>query len=137
MLKTIKFWVENARWVSLPQSIMPSLTAIILAVKKPDFSVPLSILAVFGVCMAHLSLNLFDDYFDYRKDKSGFRDNLARAGIRARTGKCTYLVSGGASEKELLTAALLFGIASAVPAVIICIHRGLLILWINLGEIQL
>jgi len=116
---------------------MPSLTAIIMAVKKPSFSLPLSALALFGVCMAHLSLNLFDDYFDYKKDKSDSRDNLARAGIRARTGKCTYLVSGEASEKQLLTAALLFGIASAVPAVIICIHRGLLILWIVLATIFL
>ena len=132
MVKTVKFWVENSRWVSLPQSLMPAVVAVALAASHPDFSILLSVLAVIGVGMAHLSFNLFDDYFDYKKNKPGIRDTLARAGVRARIGKCTYLTSGEATVNQLLVVALIFGGIAGLFGLGIFAHRGFDILWVVL-----
>ena len=133
MVKTVKFWVENSRWVSLPQSLMPAVVAVALAASHPDFSILLSVLAILGVGMAHLSFNLFDDYFDYKKNKPGIRDTLARAGVRARIGKCTYLTSGEATVNQLLIAALIFGGIAGLFGLGIFAHRGIEILWVVLA----
>ena len=129
-MKRVIFWFRNARPVALPQSLIPGITAVVLACRESGFSVWLSVLAVFGVSMAHLSLNLFDDYFDYRKKESGYRDTLAREGIRARTIKCPYLLSGEATMRQLLRAALLFGCIAAAAGSVILIFRGIVILLI-------
>lgn len=120
------FWYRNARPVSLPQSLLPALTALTLARfgGSGEFSWALGLLAVAGVGLAHLSLNLFDDYFDYRKQGSGYREQLARQGMRARTTKCPYLVSGEAELSELLLAAVGFGGAAGALGLVIWLGRG-------------
>lgn len=132
MVRNLKFWIHNSRWVALPQSLMPAVTAVALAATHPGFSIFLSAVSVLGVCMAHLSLNLFDDYFDYKKNQPGVRDTLTRAGMRARTGKCTYLTSGQATVKQLLTASLIFGFIAGLLGVVVFISRGLPVLWVVL-----
>lgn len=129
-MKKLHFWLRNARWGSLPQSLMPALTAVILAIGEPGFSAGLSALAVFGVCMAHLCCNLLDDYFDYRSHETGYRDTLARAGIRAYTGKCPYIVDGSATVQQLFLACCIFGLCAVIPGVIIFAMRGWTVLLI-------
>lgn len=127
ILQRLRFWYKNARPVSLPQSLLPALTAFVLARfggLAGDFSWWLGLLAVLGVALAHLSLNLFDDYFDYRKLKSGYREQLAHKGVRARTAKCPYLVSGAATMQELLLACLGFGGLAAGLGLVILLARG-------------
>jgi 1,4-dihydroxy-2-naphthoate octaprenyltransferase len=123
-MNKIKFWLNNARPTSLPQSILPALTAVAVAHTMPDFSWWLSLLAVVGVAFAHLGINLFDDYFDYKKKKQDYREELVHEGIRARIGKCPYLVSGEATLKQLLIACCVFcGIALIFGAVIFYFRR--------------
>lgn len=136
-MNKIKFWFQNARPVSLPQSVMPAVAAYCLALRQPRFCWWLGILAIFGGCMAHLGMNLADDYFDYRKKETGFRDSLAREGIRARTAKCPYIVSGEATVKQTLAAAVAFGILALIPGVIVLGFRGWIILLIILVGILL
>ncbi|MCU6762478.1 1%2C4-dihydroxy-2-naphthoate octaprenyltransferase [uncultured Roseburia sp.] len=130
MLKKLKFWFHNARPVSLPQSVMPALAAFFLAAGETGFSWITGLLAVLGGCLAHLGMNLADDYFDYRKKETGFRDQLAGEGIRARTKKCAYIVSGEATIKQTLRAAVGFGIAALIPGAVILYQRGFIILLI-------
>ena len=125
--------MDNARCVSIPQSLMPALIGVALACIKDGFSVFLSVLAVFGVCMAHLAFNLFDDYFDYKKNEPRVRETLARAGVRARVGKCAYLTSGKATSGQLLTAAVAFSCLALLPGFAILYARGLPILYIAAG----
>lgn len=126
------FWLKNARPVSLPQSLMPALLAVCLAARKEHFSGCLALLCVAGGCLAHLSMNLFDDYFDYREKETSFRDTLVREGIRARTAKCPYLVSGQATMKQLLRACILFGVLAALLGLPVLLIRGKVILYIVL-----
>lgn len=129
-MRIIQFWIKNARATALPQSFLPALLSVCLASQTENFSISLGILAIVGVMVGHLGLNLFDDYFDYKVKKSEFRDDMARKGFRARIAKCSYLISGDANMKQLLIACLVFsGIALATGA-IIWLQRGNFILWI-------
>ncbi len=129
-MNRIKFWFHNARPVSLPQSVMPALTAFFLALPEEKFSWWLGLLGILGGCFAHLGMNLADDYFDYRKKETGFRDSLAREGIRARTAKCPYITDGEATVRQTLWAAVGFGVAALIPGVVILWQRGPVILLI-------
>jgi len=128
----IRFWLQNARWIALPQSMLPALLAVCVASQVAGFSIYLSVLAVFGVAIAHLCLNLFDDYFDYKVKNSEYRDAMVRKGFRARIAKCSYLVSGQATLRQLLIACFVFGGIACVSGVIIWWFRGNFILWITL-----
>ncbi len=117
----LHFWFINARPVSLPQSVMPALLGLLLAKGAAEFSLMLGVLAVTGGVLVHLSMNLFDDYFDYRKIKA--------TGGEFRSTKCPYLRSGAATEAELLAACLGFGAAAALLGAVIWLFRGNGILW--------
>lgn len=125
LLKTVsskaRFWFVNARPVSLPQSLMPALLGLLLAIRAEHFSLILGVLAVVGGVLLHLSMNLFDDYFDYRKIKA--------AGGEFRSTKCSYIRSGAAGERELLLACLGFCAAAGVCGAVIWAVRGSIILW--------
>ncbi|GHT07957.1 1,4-dihydroxy-2-naphthoate octaprenyltransferase [Bacteroidia bacterium] len=126
----IKFWYTNARPTSLPQSILPSLVAVCLAISAADFSWGLALFAVVGVALGHLGLNLFDDYFDYKKKKSTYREELVHEGFRARIGKCPYLTSGRATLRELLIACLIFCALAVVCGAMLWWFRGIFVVYI-------
>lgn len=130
-MSTISKWINNARATALPQSLFPSLTAIIMAVREPEFSVWLALLAFLGVICGHLGINLFDDYFDYKKKHSSYRDQLSHEGFRARIGKCNYITSGSATVRELLIAAISFCAVAVTAGVIIAFNRGFPIIYIG------
>ena len=132
MLKQIKFWLSNARYVSLPQSLLPCLLAISLASGTPDFSWGLSVLAVIGVVLAHFGMNLADDYFDYKKDNGNVREVLADAGMRSRIAKCSYLTSGEATVKQLAIAIAVYLFLASICGGVILYYRGINVLYIAL-----
>ena len=136
-MNRIRFWLHNARSIALPQSMLPAAVAVCIASRLSGFSICLSLLAVFGVAMAHLSLNLFDDYFDYRVKGAEFRDAMVRKGFRARIAKCHYLISGEATLRQLLIACLIFGAIACAAGGIIWWFRGNFILWIMLMAVLL
>jgi len=50
----IKRWLYNARSFAVPQNLMPSILAVVLAMGTEGFNIWLGVLAVAGVCMVHL-----------------------------------------------------------------------------------
>ena len=131
-MNIIRTWIKNARAVALPQSLLPALLAFCLAAKVDEFNIWLGILAVLGVMTGHLGMNLFDDYFDYKVKESGYRDTLYRKGFRARISKCSYLTSGQATLRQLLTASITFGAVTLCFGAIIWYFRGNFVLWLAL-----
>ena len=83
-----------------------------MAVGNENFSIGLSIAAVFGVMLAHLSVNLFDDYFDYQFHSEDVRQQTAEEGQRARIAKSPYLSFGVAIRRQLFLVALVFVFAA-------------------------
>ena len=125
------FWLNNARCIALPQSMLPAVVAIALAYSSADFSWGLATLAVIGVAFGHLGINLFDDYFDYKKDNQTIRNRLNSSGIRARIAKCDYLISNQATMKQLFLAASFFCAIALLVGAIIFTQRGIYILIIS------
>ena len=96
----IGFWIKNARSISLPQSALPCLTAIVLCIGQEGFLSWLAVPIVLGICAAHLGMNLADDYFDYKHD-SRTRADISSTSVRARMEKCHYLGEGKATVSQL------------------------------------
>ena len=129
MIKKTTFWLHNARFVSLPQSLLPALLALCMTIQTNTFSTTLSLCAFASILFLHLAANLVDDYFDYKKNKNiiDLQNNPSKSPIRK--GKCNYLISGQTDEKTLLKVILLlFGI-SLIFGITIFIYRGIIILY--------
>ncbi|MDL2243649.1 prenyltransferase [Bacteroidales bacterium OttesenSCG-928-J19] len=132
-MNVVSTWLKNSRYIALPQSVLPALLAFCLASQMESFVWWLGLLAVLGIMVGHLGMNLFDDYFDYKVKESGFRDTLNRKGFRARISKCDYLTSGQNTVKQLLTACIVFGAVALGIGVVIWYFRGNFILWLALA----
>ena len=122
-------WYKNARPISLPQSMLPALTAVALSYGQSSFSWIAAIASVLGVAFLHLGLNLLDDWFDYRSGSVEARQKVSNEGFRGRMIKYPYLTSGEATPKQLLGAVACFLAAAAVMGVVVIAIRG----WIILG----
>lgn len=96
-MSSIGFWIKNARSISLPQSALPCLTAIILCIGQEGFVWWLAFPILLGICAAHLGMNLADDYFDYKHD-ARLRSDINSNSVRARMEKCHYLKREGDEE---------------------------------------
>ena len=90
-MSSIGFWIKNAHSISLPQSALPCLTAIVLCIGQEGFVWWLALPVLLGICAAHLGMNLADDYFDYKHD-SRTRADINSNSVRARMEKCHYLI---------------------------------------------
>jgi 1,4-dihydroxy-2-naphthoate octaprenyltransferase len=124
VLQNFRVWIKNSRPIALPQSILPAITAVTMAYAAADFNIFLAIAGILGVMFGHLGSNLFDDYFDYTKKASDFREQLAHTGIRARIAKCSYLTSGQNTVAQLLAASVIFSAIALFIGSIIWFFRG-------------
>jgi 1,4-dihydroxy-2-naphthoate octaprenyltransferase len=131
VFKLIKFWFINTRYHALVQSLLPALLAGVLAAGHERFSPGLALLAIIGVELAHMGINLFDDYFDFRCQNTGYRDVMAREGMRARIAKCAYLTSSQATMGELLIACMVFCSLALLAGLPIFLVRGEPIFWLT------
>ena len=123
-MQKLVFWFMNARPQALPQSVIPALMAMCAACATGRATWWCAMVALVGIAAAHLSIDLLDDYFDYRNAGIDTRERLARAGMRARIGKAQYLADGKATLKETLRVALVFGGVAIVCGVVIFVYRG-------------
>lgn len=96
-MSVIGSWIKNARSISLPQSALPCLTAVVLCVGQDGFLWWLALPVLLGICAAHLGMNLADDYFDYKHD-SRTRADISSTSVRARMEKCHYLKTNTLSQ---------------------------------------
>lgn len=122
-MASLRQWLKNARSVSLMQSLMPALLAVILAFGEDGFNIILAVLAVIGVEAAHLCLNLSDDYFDYRSDMLSDREKIVRKGFRAMMVKYPYLTDGSETPASLKKAIASFGAAALLCGAVIFASR--------------
>ena len=130
-MSKFKFWFHNARPISLPQSMLPALTAVALSVGKGEFSVIAAVASVVGVMFLHLGMNLLDDWFDYLEGSAEARQVVANEGFRGRMVKYPYLTSGQATHRQLLGAVAAFlGVAALMGAVVIAIRGWMILGWV-------
>jgi 1,4-dihydroxy-2-naphthoate octaprenyltransferase len=86
-------------------------------------SLLLAVAGLVGVAYAHLGLNLFDDYFDYRGGAVARREELQEGGMRSRMGKCAYLKTG-VTLSDTRKVAILFLVIASVLGMLVFAIRG-------------
>ena len=129
-MNKIKFWYKNARPISLPQSLLPAMTAIALSYGGDEFSWIAAVASLVGVAMLHLAMNLLDDWFDYKEGSAEARQKVSNEGFRGRMVKYPYLTSGEATSGQLLGAsAVFFGIALLMGVVVIAVRGWNILYW--------
>ena len=101
IFKSIIFWLKAARAHTLPMSFMSWLVVFCFGYKAGG-SVVLGILALIGVMMAHLGVNLIDDYFDFKNEVRTIKSSDEKKSIKMQKGKCKYLIDGKATLNQLL-----------------------------------
>lgn len=109
----IKPLIMITRAYALPMSIFSWLVAFAYGLSQSG-NIIYGIIALFGICFAHLGANMFDDYIDYntlkRVDENG---NVFL--VNAQQGKCEYLLNKTITPNQLLLFSLLcFGLAVCV-----------------------
>ena len=92
--------LECSRIFSLPMTIMSWLVVFVFGILDSG-NIWYGILALVGICFAHLGTNILDDYIDYKHlikqvdfDRKEYLKN-------AQKTKCRYLISGIMSEFEV------------------------------------
>jgi len=108
-------WMKAARYHALPQIVMPWVLGTLVALAHGHFNAMLSIITLAGLICAHLGTNLLDDFFDFGAGSPFLREDLESRGVRARLGKCKYVVDGTLSIAQVfLMAAALFTMAFGI-----------------------
>ena len=98
MIKTIKFWLDCSRWYALPMSVF-SWFVIFMYGLEEDGNFLYGILALIGICFAHLATNLFDDYNDYQKLQQYVNEHNIVSLPNTQRGKCRYLLNNSVNLK--------------------------------------
>ncbi len=129
MKKMLVFWLKNARPISLPQSLLPALTAVALSYGGGEFNWIAAIASVIGVIFLHLSMNLLDDWFDHKTGSAEARQKVANEGFRGRMVKYPYLTSGEATPSDLLKAVVAFLLMAGAAGAVVVAVRGWTVLW--------
>ena len=106
-MNKIIFWLECSRWYALPMTIFSWLIIFSYSIQQngnPLFGV----IALVGICFAHLATNLFDDFcdFNFLKKNIDYNNNLTLP--NTQRGKCRYLLDKKVKLSELLAVVGLF-----------------------------
>lgn len=110
-LERLKLWLEIGRGFTTPLSVLPYVFAVILAAKHYKIDFLLSFLGLIGIFIAHLSVNMLDDYFDWKKGAVETYKNLEAQGLVPENNKCFYFT------QNLVTPRSVFIVASLLSAI--------------------
>lgn len=133
IIEKIKLWVAIGRGYTLPQSIIPYIFAVVLASKQCSVNWFLSLLGLIGVVLVHASVNMLDDYFDWKKGAVEKYKKLLSEGMQARTHKCFYLEQNLTTTKTVLLVALSMDAVACLLGLYIALKVGFSVILIALG----
>jgi 1,4-dihydroxy-2-naphthoate octaprenyltransferase len=116
-LDAISKWLISTRAAVLVMTLLSAAMAGMFALRDGKLDLLTWLLVTFGLCMAHATNNLFNDYTDYAKGVD--QDNYYRAQYGPQP-----LVHGLMTKAELLTYAAVTGATAATAGVILIVLRG-------------
>lgn len=119
-----RLWFIIGRGYTAPTSILPYILAITIASKHYHIDYFLSLLGFIGVVLAHISVNMLDDYFDWKKGAVAEYKKLLDGGLQARTHKCFYAEQGLVSIETVLAVALSMDAIAAILGLYIASKVG-------------
>lgn len=114
ILDSIWFWLKAARIHTMPMSFMSWLVVFCISFKQGGNAF-YGILALIGIMLAHLGVNLIDDYFDYKREVGTIKSSDEKKSIKMQKGKCAYLINGQTTiDKVFLVVCVYFGLAALI-----------------------
>lgn len=115
----VRNWLKAVRAAYLPASVIPVFTGLALAWSVDRTLAPVAAaVTVLGVALAHMSADLFNDYFDYRHGT----DQLSP--MRGLSGGTGVLVEGILEPEKVLEAAAVLLTAALASGVYLALTRG-------------
>lgn len=125
----IMFWLNASRVFALPVTVIAWAVAFTLGAINGG-NIYFGVLALAGLCLAHLGTNLFDDYMDYEKlVKTDF--------AHAQACKCEFIRNGSATHAQtLMVVGLYFGVASAIGAALAWVSGWQVLIFALAGTIS-
>ena len=99
MLKKTITNLECSRIFSLPMTIMSWLVIFTYSAIKMG-NIKYGIIALVGLCFAHLGTNLIDDYFDYKFLIKMVNFDKTEYLKQSQKTKCRYLISGLIKKRQ-------------------------------------
>ncbi|MEM3671353.1 MAG: prenyltransferase [Thermoprotei archaeon] len=120
-------WIRAVRLPYLPASIIPAFTGIAAAWHSTRLINPLyATFTILGVAFAHMSADLFNDYYDF---KHGTDQLSASRGLSGGSG---VLVDGVLTERQVFAGAVSLLAAASSFGVYLALTRGLVVLFLLL-----
>jgi 1,4-dihydroxy-2-naphthoate polyprenyltransferase len=116
-LDVIAKWLISSRAAVLVMTFLSAAIAGIFALRDGHFDLTKWLLVAFGLCMAHATNNLLNDFTDYIKGVD--KDNYYRAQYGPQP-----LVHGLMSKTELLTYAAVSGLIAIAAGGVLVLDRG-------------
>lgn len=124
MLKQTVLIMECSRIFSLPMTILSWLVIFTYSALDSG-NILYGILALFGVCFAHLGTNLIDDYFDYKHLIKQVDFNKTEYLKCSQKTKCRYLISGLLNESQVLLISCVYFALAALFGLILFFKCGI------------
>lgn len=132
ILDKTKLWFEIGRGFTTPLSVLPYIFAVILAAKHYKIDFLLSVLGLIGIFLAHLSVNMLDDYFDWKKGAVATYKNLEQQGLVPENNKCFYFTQNLVTPKSVFVVSSLMAIIAFLIGVFIALKVGISVIIIAL-----
>ena len=132
MLGKISAILECSRVFSLPMTVMSWLVIFTYSAMYSG-NILNGILALIGVCFAHLVTNILDDYFDYKNLIKQVGFNKREYLKNTQKTKCRYLIMGRISVQELLTIAGVYALIAISTGVYLFFKCGIGVVYFALA----
>lgn len=132
IIDKIKLWFEIGRGFTTPLSVLPYIFAVILAAKYYQIDYLLSFLGLVGIFIVHLSVNMLDDYFDWKKGAVAEYKRLAEQGVVPENNKCFYFSQNLVSPQTVFAVSLSIAFIAFLIGVFIASKVGISVIVIAL-----
>lgn len=113
MLENIKFWLEASRVYALPMSIFSWLIIFSYSIQHNGNAL-YGFIALIGVCIVHLAVNLFDDFCDYHLLEKEFDYNNNIVLPNTQRGKCKYIIDKKVKLFDIVKTLILYGVIATL-----------------------
>lgn len=124
MLNKLTTVLICSRAFSLPMTIMSWLVIFTYSALVAGH-IRYGLLALAGICLAHLAANLLDDYFDYKSLIKQVSFNKKEYLKNSQKTKCRYLISGLIRPQDILILAFIYLAAASIIGLFFFIKCGI------------
>ena len=112
-----------SRFFSLPMTILSWFVVFVYSLINSG-SCAYGLVALIGLCFAHLGTNVLDDYFDYKSLIKQVNFSKIDYLKNSQKTKCRYIINGSLKEEQVLLIALSYFIIASICGLFLYLNCG-------------